>query len=30
VAFLVDPATRFITGQVLILDGGRSVGLSSA
>ncbi len=28
VAFFADPATRFITGQVLIIDGGRSVGLS--
>jgi 3-oxoacyl-[acyl-carrier protein] reductase len=30
VAFLADPATRFITGQVLIIDGGRSLGLSPA
>jgi len=30
VAFFADPATCFITGQVLILDGGRSVGLSGA
>jgi NAD(P)-dependent dehydrogenase (short-subunit alcohol dehydrogenase family) len=28
VAFFADPATRYITGQVLIIDGGRSVGLS--
>jgi 3-oxoacyl-[acyl-carrier protein] reductase len=30
VAFFADPATRFINGQVLILDGGRSVGLNPA
>lgn len=30
VAFFADPATRFINGQILILDGGRSVGLSPA
>jgi 3-oxoacyl-[acyl-carrier protein] reductase len=30
VAFFADPATRFINGQVLILDGGRSVGLTPA
>jgi 3-oxoacyl-[acyl-carrier protein] reductase len=30
VAFFADPATRFITGQVLIIDGGRSLGLSNA
>jgi 3-oxoacyl-[acyl-carrier protein] reductase len=30
VAFFADPATRFISGQVLILDGGRSAGLSGA
>jgi 3-oxoacyl-[acyl-carrier protein] reductase len=30
VAFFADPATRFITGQVLIIDGGRSAGLSLA
>lgn len=28
VAFFADPATRFITGQTLIIDGGRSLGLS--
>ena len=26
VAFFADPATRFVTGQVLLLDGGRSLG----
>ena len=26
VAFFADPATRFITGQVLLVDGGRSLG----
>ncbi|MBA2677931.1 MAG: SDR family oxidoreductase [Ktedonobacteraceae bacterium] len=26
VAFFADPATRFITGQVLLIDGGRSLG----
>jgi hypothetical protein len=30
VAFFADPATRFVNGQILILDGGRSVGLSPA
>jgi 3-oxoacyl-[acyl-carrier protein] reductase len=30
ISFFADPATRFITGQVLIIDGGRSLGLSSA
>lgn len=30
VAFLADPATRHINGQVIILDGGRSVGLTPA
>lgn len=30
VAFFADPLTRFITGQVLIIDGGRSLGGSSA
>ena len=30
VAFFADPATRFITGQVLLIDGGRSLGLSGA
>ncbi|GHO71220.1 beta-ketoacyl-ACP reductase [Ktedonobacter sp. SOSP1-52] len=29
VAFFADPATRFITGQVLLLDGGRSLGGSA-
>jgi 3-oxoacyl-[acyl-carrier protein] reductase len=29
IAFFADPQTRFITGQVLIIDGGRSVGLSA-
>lgn len=29
VAFFADPATRFITGQVLLIDGGRSLGGSS-
>jgi 3-oxoacyl-[acyl-carrier protein] reductase len=28
VAFFADPATRFINGQILLLDGGRSAGLS--
>ena len=28
VAFLADLRTRFINGQILIIDGGRSVGLS--
>jgi 3-oxoacyl-[acyl-carrier protein] reductase len=28
IAFFADPATRSITGQVLIIDGGRSLGLS--
>lgn len=28
IAFFGDPQTMFITGQVLIIDGGRSVGLS--
>jgi 3-oxoacyl-[acyl-carrier protein] reductase len=30
VAFFADPSTRFITGQVLLLDGGRSLGVSPA
>jgi 3-oxoacyl-[acyl-carrier protein] reductase len=30
IAFFADPATRSITGQVLIIDGGRSLGLSGA
>ncbi|HTU88210.1 MAG TPA: SDR family NAD(P)-dependent oxidoreductase [Solirubrobacteraceae bacterium] len=30
IAFFADPATRLITGQVLIIDGGRSLGLSGA
>jgi 3-oxoacyl-[acyl-carrier protein] reductase len=30
VAFLADPRTRFINGQILIIDGGRSAGLSPA
>ncbi|MFB8182275.1 SDR family NAD(P)-dependent oxidoreductase [Streptomyces sp. NPDC055966] len=30
VAFFADPATRHINGQILVLDGGRSVGLSPA
>jgi 3-oxoacyl-[acyl-carrier protein] reductase len=30
VAFFADPATRFVTGQILLLDGGRSVGLSNS
>jgi NAD(P)-dependent dehydrogenase (short-subunit alcohol dehydrogenase family) len=28
VAFFADAATQFITGQILIIDGGRSIGLS--
>jgi NAD(P)-dependent dehydrogenase (short-subunit alcohol dehydrogenase family) len=28
VAFFADPSSRFVNGQMLILDGGRSVGLS--
>jgi 3-oxoacyl-[acyl-carrier protein] reductase len=29
IAFLADPATRYINGQTLIIDGGRSAGLST-